>query len=128
MKGISWLNDMKIRASYGESGYNGNVGAGNAYSSFATNPGNSTYPISGSISSAAAGFYAVNYGNTKTTWEDDKTLNIGFDATLFNHLDINAEWYKRTSSNLLFNVSLPATVGSGSPPAVNVGQVSNKGS
>ena len=127
MKGIAWLNDLKLRGSYGESGYNGNVGAGNAYSSFTTNPGNSTYPISGSISSAASGFYAVNYGNTKTTWEDDKTLNIGFDATLFNHLDINAEWYKRTSSNLLFNVPLPATVGSGSPPAVNIGQVSNKG-
>ncbi len=127
MKGIAWLNDLKLRASYGESGFNGNVSSGNAYSSFTTNPGNSSYPISGSISSAQAGFYGVNYGNTKTTWETDKTLNIGFDATLFNHLDVNVEWYKRTSSNLLFQVPLPATVGSGAPPAVNIGQVSNKG-
>ncbi|MGZ3813576.1 MAG: SusC/RagA family TonB-linked outer membrane protein [Mucilaginibacter sp.] len=127
LKGVSWLNDLKLRGSYGESGFEGNVGAGNAYSSFSTNPGNSTYPISGSISSAAAGFYGVNYGNTKTTWETDKLLNIGFDATLFNHLDVTVEWYNRTSSNLLFGVPLPATVGSGSPPSVNVGQVSNKG-
>jgi TonB-linked SusC/RagA family outer membrane protein len=127
MKGIAWLNDMKIRASYGESGYNGNVGAGNAYSSFSTNPGNSSYPITGSISTAQAGFYATQYGNTKTTWERDKTFNIGFDATLFNHLDVNAEYYKRTSSDLLFTVNLPATVGTGGFPAVNVGAVSNRG-
>ncbi|MFI5161014.1 MAG: SusC/RagA family TonB-linked outer membrane protein [Sphingobacteriales bacterium] len=127
MKGISWLNDLKLRGSYGESGYNGNVGANNILSGFTSSVGNSSYPISGSISTNQIGFYSTNYANTKTTWEDDKTLNIGFDASLFNHLDINAEWYKRTSSNLLFTVPLPATVGSGAPPAVNIGQVHNVG-
>jgi TonB-linked SusC/RagA family outer membrane protein len=127
MKGISWLNDLKLRGSYGESGFEGNVDVRNAYSSFTTDPGNSTYPITGSISTSSAGFYGINYGNAKTTWENDKTLNVGFDATLFNHLDVIAEWYKKTSSHLLFGVSLPATVGSATPPSVNIGQVSNKG-
>jgi len=127
LKSVSWLNDLKLRGSYGSSGYNGNVFANNAYSSYTTNPGNSSYPITGSISAAQAGFYATNYGNVKTTWETDKTTNIGFDATLFNHLDLTVEWYKRVSSNLLFQVPLPATTGSGTPPYVNVGQVSNKG-
>jgi TonB-linked SusC/RagA family outer membrane protein len=127
MKGINWLNDLKLRGSYGESGFNGNVNQGNAYSAFASNPGASFYPITGSISAITPGFYAASYGNTKTTWETDKTTNIGFDATLFNHLDLSVEWYKRVSSNLLVGVNLPGTVGTGSPPSVNVGQVSNKG-
>ncbi|MGZ3765164.1 MAG: SusC/RagA family TonB-linked outer membrane protein [Mucilaginibacter sp.] len=127
LKGVSWLNDLKLRGSYGESGFEGNVNSYNAYSGFKADPGNSSYAIGGLISSASSGFYPINYGNTKTTWETDKLLNIGFDAALFNHLDLNVEWYKKTSSHLLFTVPLPATVGSGQPPAVNVGQVSNKG-
>jgi len=127
LKSASWLNDLKLRGSYGESGFEGNVDPRNAYSSFSTNPGNSSYPITGVNNSALAGFYATIYGNTKTTWETDKTTNIGFDASLFNHLDITAEWYKKVSSHLLYAVILPATVGSGQAPTVNVGQVSNKG-
>jgi hypothetical protein len=103
------------------------VGAGNAYSSFFTSPGNSSYPITGSISSAQSGFYASQYGNTKTTWETDKNTAVGFDASLFNHLDLTVEWYKKTISGLLINVGLPATVGTGAAPAVNAGDVENKG-
>ncbi len=127
LKSVSWINDLKIRGSYGESGSSRNVGAGNAYSSFFTSPGNSSYPITGSISSSVSGFYASHYGNTGTTWETDKTANVGFDASLFGHLDITAEWYKITSSGLLINVNLPATVGTGSAPFVNKGTVQNTG-
>jgi TonB-linked SusC/RagA family outer membrane protein len=127
MKGITWINDFKIRGSYGESGFNGNVGAGNAYSQFTTSPGNSSYPITGSISQATAGFYNSFNGNNKTTWETDKTADIGFDASLFGHLDITAEYYRKDIGNLLIGVALPATVGTGGAPAVNLGAVQNKG-
>jgi TonB-linked SusC/RagA family outer membrane protein len=127
MKGISWLNELKLRGSTGSSGFNGNVPASNAYSSFQSSIGNSSYPITGSISSAVLGFFASQFGNTKTTWETDKISNIGFDASFFGHLDVSAEYYIKKTTNLLFQVALPATVGGGAPPSVNVGSLQNQG-
>lgn len=127
LKGVSWLNDLKIRGSYGESGNNFNIGGGNAYSSFGPSIGGASYALDGAINSALAGFYATQIGNKKTTWETDKIANVGFDVSLFNHLDITAEYYKKTSSNLLFALTLPATVGGASAPYINIGEVQNTG-
>ncbi|MEB0249006.1 hypothetical protein QN344_02610, partial [Mucilaginibacter sp. 5B2] len=128
-KGSTWLNDLKIRGSYGTSGYNGNVGTNSAYTAFGGGPGSSAYPITGSSSAITPGYYLTSLGNDKTTWETDKTFNIGFDASLFNHLDLSIEYYKKTISNLLVNVPISALAGGseGAWPAVNNGVVVNNG-
>jgi TonB-linked SusC/RagA family outer membrane protein len=127
LKGVSWLNDLKLRGSYGSSGYNGNITGGNAYNLSGTGASPSSYAIQGALNQAIIGFYASQIGNKKTTWEKDKVFNVGFDVSLFNHLDVTAEYYKKTSSNLLFQVNLPATVGGAAPPYVNIGEVQNSG-
>jgi TonB-linked SusC/RagA family outer membrane protein len=129
LKNVSWLNDLKIRGSYGVSGYNGNVIRNSFYNAFGGSAGGSSYPIDGSSSSVISGYYASLTGNQKTTWERDKVFNVGFDASLFNHFDVTVEYYKKTVSNLLQNLALPATVGGGpnTVPTVNVGTVENKG-
>jgi TonB-linked SusC/RagA family outer membrane protein len=127
LKGVTWINDLKIRASYGQAGFGGNVPGYNAYTYFGSSIGNSSYPIGGTINSAVVGFFASHIGNVKTTWENDKGTNIGFDASIFNHFDITAEYYQKTSSNLLFAPSLPGTVGGGGAPYINVGAVQNRG-
>ncbi|MBK0378637.1 SusC/RagA family TonB-linked outer membrane protein [Mucilaginibacter segetis] len=127
LKGVSWLNDLKLRGSYGTLGYQGNVGGANAFTLFGLDKGSSFYAIDGSSNNTTQGFFNSSIGNGKTHWETDKILNIGFDITLFNKLDVTAEYYKKTSANLLYTPSLPATVGGASPPAVNVGEVQNKG-
>jgi TonB-linked SusC/RagA family outer membrane protein len=127
MKGVTWVNDLKIRGSYGESGFYQNVPGGNGYSKFGLDKGGSFYAIDGSSSNITQGFYNTTIGNQSTSWERDKTLNFGFDATLFNKLDITAEYFKKTSSDLLANPSLPATVGGAAAPFVNIGEVQNKG-
>jgi len=126
LKGVSWLNDLKLRASYGVSGSNLNVPASNAYYAYSSASNTSYYPINGG-NATTEGFYSSALGNTKTTWESDKTLNFGIDATIFNHFDINAEYYQKKISGLLFPLSLPATVGAASSPYVNVGDVQNNG-
>jgi len=126
LKSVTWINDLKLRGSWGESGFNGNVPGFNAYSSFGSSPGNGYYPISGA-GVTTQGFYAGVLGNQNTGWEKDKGLDIGFDATLFNHFDITFDWYKKTSSGLLFQASLPGTLGGASPPYVNLGNVDNNG-
>ncbi|HTD98994.1 MAG TPA: TonB-dependent receptor [Mucilaginibacter sp.] len=127
MKGITWLNDFKIRGSYGEAGFQGNVGGGNAYDTFGSAVANSGYDINGTLNTAIVGYYATHNGNTKTTWENDKGYNVGFDASLFNHFDLSVDYFKKISSKLLFAVVLPGTTGGAGAPAVNIGEVQNKG-
>ena len=128
MKGISWINDLKFRGSYGVAGFAGNVSGANAFTLFGSGAGTSYYPIDGSINSPTLGFNNTQLGNTNVTWERDKVGNGGFDATLFgNKLDITAEYYNKISSKLLFQLTLPATVGGATAPFTNIGSVKNDG-
>ncbi|MES2266618.1 MAG: TonB-dependent receptor [Bacteroidota bacterium] len=129
LKGSAWLNDLKIRGSYGTSGYNGNVGVNSSYAAFGGGAGSSSYPIDGSSNSVIPGYLTSSLGNPQTTWETDKVLNVGFDASLFNHFDVTVEYYKKTITDLLVSVPLPGTVGGSDAaiPTVNNGSVVNKG-
>jgi TonB-linked SusC/RagA family outer membrane protein len=127
LKGTTWLNDLKIRGSYGEAGNNKNIGGGNAFSSYGSSASQTYYGITGSNNSITQGFAVSQIGNPNVTWEVDKITNVGFDVSLFNHLDVSADWYKKAVSGLLFPLPLPATVGGGGTPSVNVGDVENKG-
>ncbi|MCQ6958965.1 SusC/RagA family TonB-linked outer membrane protein [Mucilaginibacter aquariorum] len=128
-KGLTWLNDLKIRGSYGTSGFNANVGVNSAYAAYGGGPGSSSYAIDGSSNSVIPGYLQNSLGNPNAVWETDKTFNIGFDASFFNHLDVTAEYYKKTISDLLVIIPVPATAGGseGAWPTVNNGQVVNKG-
>lgn len=126
MKSISWINDMKIRASWGEAGFAGNTPGTNPYSLYGGSPGNGYYPIAGA-GVTQQGFYLSNLGNTHTTWENDKGLDIGLDASLFNHFELTVDWYRKTIGGLLFRASVPGTLGGATPPVINLGNVSNNG-
>jgi TonB-linked SusC/RagA family outer membrane protein len=127
MKGISWINDLKLRGSYGATGSNANIGGTNAVNTYNYGFGSTAYGIGGGLNTTTTGYAQTSIGNPKTTWETDKVLNIGLDVSLFNHLDVNAEYYKKSISGLLFPLPLPATAGGASAPTVNVGDVQNQG-
>jgi TonB-linked SusC/RagA family outer membrane protein len=127
LKSVSWINDLKLRASYGEAGSLNNDNASSAYSLYAQGTGASYYGINGGNSQITQGFFNSQIGNPKTTWETDKTTNIGFDLSLFNHLELSAEWYRKAITGLLFPLPLPATLGGASAPTVNLGDIKNTG-
>jgi len=128
MKSISWLNNLKVRGSYGELGNELNVNPDNAFNLFGSSTGNSYYDINGSSTSIAQGFYATRYGNLQTGWETDKILNIGVDVTAIkNKLDFSFEWYRKTVEGLLFDDQAGALIGGGAVPKVNIGDIENKG-
>lgn len=127
-KSLSWINDLKIRGGWGKLGSISNSNPTNAYSLYGQAAANSYYDINGASTSSAFGVYANQYGNEKGSWEEDKIINVGFDATVMkNKLDLSFEWYRKDISGLLFRALLPATAGGGSSPFVNSGNIKNHG-
>ena len=128
MKRINWLNDLKLRGSYGVLGSQNNVTPENAFSLYGGDFTNAYYDITGSTNSIQQGFFQTRIGNPQTGWEKDIISNIGVDATLLNNkFDFSIEYYKKSIKGLLFPKALPALVGGATPPTVNIGDIQNTG-
>lgn len=128
LKGVSWINDLKIRGGYGIMGNQINVDPANAFTTFGSNKTNSYYDINGTSTSTVAGFAQNRIGNPDAKWEKDKNFNVGFDGSFFGQkLDISADYYKKIITDLLFNPALPGTAGSATAPYSNVGAMNNTG-
>jgi len=128
MKGISWLDDLKLRGGWGKLGSISNVSPTNAFTLFSQSSVESYYDINGTSTTPVQGLFASQFGNVNTTWEEDIITNIGFDASLLKgRFDLSAEWYKKEISGLLFPAAIPATAGGSRPPFVNSGNIQNSG-
>ena len=100
------VNMFKIRFSYGELG-NENI-VEYAYQSV-YRPDYMTYSFGNTV---VAGSSIEDYVNGNIAWEKKSTTNIGIDIAMFkNRLEFTAEWYKNTSTDLLYNVPVPANAG-----------------
>ncbi|MEY4610643.1 MAG: hypothetical protein RL246_962 [Bacteroidota bacterium] len=128
MKELTFLNDLKVRAGWGKTGNQLIPNVYNAYTLFTPDPNNNAYDISGAGNAIASGFDIAQFGNSNGRWETNTSTNIGLDASLFNNkLDIAFDWYTRTTSDMLTQVPIPRTSGTGSIPFVNIGEVNNTG-
>lgn len=129
LQSVSWLDDLKLKGSWGILGSQNNVNADNAYSLYNSTLAGSYYDISGTSTSVIQGFYLSRIGNLATGWEKNIVTNVGFDlSVLANKLSINAEYYQKKINGLLFTESLPAVViGGATAPTVNIGDIQNKG-
>ena len=132
LKSVPFINDLKLRYSWGKLGSTSNVNATNPFNLYGSSAGRSFYDINGTSTAPTAGFFRSNIGNPTTTWEGDIISNIGFDATLFkNKLDLSFDWYKKKVSGLLFTQSGTAAdivfTGDASLPKVNIGNMQNTG-
>ena len=128
MKSVTFLNSLKLRGSYGVLGSVSNVPGSNAFSTYGSLPGNSYYDIGGTSTSAVRGFYATSYGNLNTSFEKDKILDFGLDASVLkNKLDFSFDWYQKKINGLLFGDQAAATAGGATLPQVNIGDMQNTG-
>ena len=128
MQNVNWLNEFKIRGSWGKLGSISNINPTNAYTLYGQQINQSYYDINGISSSPVAGLYTSQYGNPNTTWEQDIITDVGFDASIIkNKIDISFDWYKKLISGLLFVPSVPGTNGGALDPFLNSGNVQNTG-
>lgn len=127
MSGLTWIDDLKLRGSYGVLGSQNNVNPENQFDLYGSSFSASYYDINGTSSSILQGFYNARMGNVMTGWERNIVSNVGLDLSMFNFLTINFELYKKSIDGLLFPLPLPAFVGGAIPPTVNIGDIQNKG-
>ncbi len=126
LSGVSWITDLKLRGGWGQMG-NQEIANYNEFSTYRTSISASGYDINGSNSSVQPGFDSNYFGNPNGKWETTTTLDIGFDWTIANKFTINFDWYDRTTSDMLYVLTLPGTQGSADAPYQNVGEMNNKG-
>ncbi|MBW3468405.1 SusC/RagA family TonB-linked outer membrane protein [Arthrospiribacter ruber] len=121
MQGLTQVSDLKLRASYGETG---NDQIGN-YVYQATINSNFFYPFGGST---APGSTISALANVDLRWETTIMRNIGFDLGLFNDaFNLSFEWFDNTTEGMILGVPIPPSLGYDGAPVANVGTVSNRG-
>jgi len=120
LKSSTWLNDLKIRASYG---LTGNFQIPNYGSVSLLNYQNYVLGPETIVSGLAPG----NSANDKLKWEKTAMLDVGFDANFFrNRLTLTVDYYNANTSDLLLNVPVPRASGF-STELQNIGKVNNQG-
>ena len=115
MESLTYINDLKIRASYGVNGTLPNsltghmqlIGYGYNYMK---NPGS----------------FPSQLANPDLSWEKNYNFNIGFDARFFDRLGVTFDYYNRHTKDLL--QSQPVSLVTGfSSILKNVGEMQNRG-
>jgi TonB-linked SusC/RagA family outer membrane protein len=129
LESLSFINDLKLRASYGELG-NDNV---EQFQYFTNYTFNSTYIIGGE---RYTGIEITKLGNTGITWETAKKTDIGLNAFLFNAVSLEAIYFMQKRTDILAPrlETIPTVTGIVNPhasetqvPDENRGKVDSKG-
>ena len=129
-----WLTDLKLRATYGVTGNSGigvygtKSGITFANWSFGFQDEAANRYILGTLDNNGSGYYVI--GNTDTKWEKSKTVDLGFDMTLFkNRVNIVFDWYNTKTTDLILLRSLPTSAGQDGKYATytNIGSTQNRG-
>lgn len=130
----SWLDDLKIRATYGVTGnagigvYGTQSGVTFANWSFGFQDISANRYILGVADQNGSGYYVI--ANKDTKWEKSTTFDLGFDAVLLNNrLSVTFDWYNTKTTDLILLRSLPTSAGMDGKYATytNIGSTKNTG-
>ena len=123
---LNVMDYFKVRVSWGQVG-NQNIGNYMYLAPMAFN--NYYYNFGTALGSEADQWGAVptRIGNDNITWETSEQFDLGFDARFLNQrLNVNFDFYIKTTKDWLVQPPVLATVGTGSP-FINGGDVKNTG-
>lgn len=119
------LSDGKLRVSYGVNGNQDGIGAYDRFARLASR--DFAYAI-GEGNSIAQGFAPVSISNINLGWEETRQLNLGANVGFWNNrLTIEADYFIKNTSDLLFAVPLPTSAFVGSDVIRNIGELRNEG-
>lgn len=125
MSGIDWIDDLKIRGGWGQTGNQSGLGDYaylERYNIIRQNwweEGNQN---------ATVILRQANLRNTDLTWETTTQTNVGVDFTILrNRLTFNMDWYYKKTTDMLMNVDLPAGSAAANTISRNEGEMKNTG-
>ncbi len=121
MSGINFIDNLKLRVSWGK---NGNRGV-SRYSSL-SNVSQTNY-VFGDGAAPAVGLYTSSLGNPNLGWETTTSTNVGLDFELFSYrLTGSLEFYHTNTYDLLLRQQIPNISGFTSFLR-NIGETENRG-
>jgi TonB-linked SusC/RagA family outer membrane protein len=122
----SWLDDLKLRGSWGITG----TAKIDPYSSV-SNVESSNSSLGGTTTAIYKSSQYLT--NPDLTWEKSTTTNIGLDASVFgNRINLALDYYNTNTNGVIYSVSLPSIYGTYTPGTnyltnINIAQTNNKG-
>lgn len=116
MQDVSWVDNLSLKLSYGTQG---NASIGNY-----THLG--LVGVSSTKYDDAPYSYLASPSNESLVWEKQKLLTVSLSAGLFDRLNLDLDFYNRTTSDMLLDVPQPYTTGFSSITS-NVGALQNTG-
>ena len=138
MSGLKWLDDLKLRASWGQTG-NQEISNIARYTIYVPNYGvtesggqsyGTSYDIAGTNGGSIlqSGFKRNQIGNDDIKWETTTQTNLGLDFSLFNQtLYGSFDYYWKKTTDILVQMAGIAAMGEGSSQWVNAGEMENHG-
>ena len=133
----SWLDNLKLRASWGQTG-NQEIDNYARYTLYTTTGSlnfggdsyNTGYDIQGTNGGRVldSGFKRNQIGNDNIKWETTTQINLGIDFGLFgNSLYGSLDWYHKKTTDILVNMPGVGVMGEGSAMWINAGEMLNRG-
>lgn len=122
MKDIKWINSLKLRASYGQTGNDAILKESDLNDYY---PYYTLYQL-GYANGSQAGVLFGKFGNPDLVWEKQVSSDVAVEFGLFDRLTGSVEYFNKQSDDLLFEVPTPLSNGVTSIWK-NIGKVSNSG-
>ena len=114
LENVDLIDDLRLKVSYGSTG----------------NSGIDDYVYIGSVGNGQynneASWTLSGVPNDALTWETVTSWNVGVSGRLMNALNLDVEFYKKATTDMLMNVPLSMTTGHSSTNG-NVGEMTNTG-
>ena len=118
------VNSLKIRGGLGTVGSD-DLGGNDFLFLSTVGPGrNYSFGNTGSI---VVGYSPNRPSNPDLQWEETKQTNVGFEMRFLKNFNLNFDWYKKKTNNLLKTKPIPNYVGAIDFPYANVGSMENNG-
>lgn len=121
LRDVTWLTDLKIRASYGETGNQEGIGRYDFVGNIATSVNGSNTTSAGIFGPTGSAsplqtLWQSNVISRDRTWEIVKNTNVGIDFSFLNgRLSGSAEYFWKTNDNMLVGVTYPSVFGADAP-------------
>ncbi len=127
-KEVDWLDNIKIRAGWGQVGNDGISSGSFVQSVFTANNVFTGYPLGGLEDEAAYGAAVLTLVNQSGKWETNEQWDAGVDFSFWNgKLAGTIDYFRRNTKDALLYVNAPAHVGNRYSLIKNVGNIRNEG-